>query len=171
MKHFNLAIVEQQAAFGESHPAVAEMRINVGKLQLEIGKLQDAMENFLGALLIIRMVFGNNHTKVAECLYGIGLIHEARAEFTESINVLSQALRINENAQDDDDDIFSLQILHKMGLIYQSKEEIDKAAVVFENLKNLIKLKVGEDDIKELFTIFGFLDDGRYPLVGAAAAA
>jgi len=47
---------------------------------------------------------------------------------------------------------------------------MDKAAAVFENLKNLIKLKVGEDDIKELFTIFG-LDDELYPLVAAASAA
>ena len=56
------------------------------------------MENFLGALLIIRMVLRNDHMKVAECLYGIGLVHEARAEFNELINVLSQALSLTENA-------------------------------------------------------------------------
>ena len=89
LEYFDLAITEQQAVYDDYHPDIAEMRMNIGQFQLEIGKLEEAMDNFLEALIILRMTFGNNHSKVAECLYGIGLIHEAKSEFSDSINVFN----------------------------------------------------------------------------------
>ena len=172
MEQFDLAITEYYAAYGDFHPAVAEVRMKIGYLQLEIGKLQDAMNNFLEALVILRIVLGNENCKVAQCLYGIGLIHEAKAEFIESLNVLSQALSINENAEDDDDedDTFSLVLLHRIGLIYQSIEDIDKAIKVFENLKNIIKLKFGDEKAEEkLLSTFGLSIINGSPQAAAAA--
>jgi len=173
MENFDLAILEHYAAYGNYNPVVAEVRMKIGTLQLEIGKLQDAMNNFLEALVILRMVFGNDHCKVAQCLYGIGLVHEANAEFSESLHVLSQALGINENADDDDDDdddTFSLVILHRIGLIYQSIEDVDKAIKVFENLKNIIKLKASDDEAEEkLLNTFGLNINIDSPQAAAAA--
>ena len=169
MEYFDLAIIEYKTAHGKFHSAVAEILLKIGSLQLDIGKLQDAMDNFLQALVIIRMAYGNDHSKVAECLYGIGLIHEARTEYSESLNVMSQALGVNENAYDDDDDTFSLVILHRIGMIYQSMEDIDKANKVFENLKNMIAMKGSDDDsMLEQFNFFGFSFELLPP--GAAAA-
>jgi len=99
VEYFNLAIAEHQAEYEEYHPIVAEVYMKVGEVQLETGKLQDAMNNFLKALMIIRIIFGNNDSKAAECLYQIGLIHEARNEFKESLNALHQALAVNENGE------------------------------------------------------------------------
>jgi len=81
MEYFDLAIAEHRVAYGDSHLCVGEVRMKVGKLQLEIGKLQEAMNNFLEALSILRLEFGNDHTKVAECLYGIALVYEARSDY------------------------------------------------------------------------------------------
>jgi len=172
-EQFEIAITEHLAAYGDFHPTVAQVRVKIGTLQLEIGKLCNAMDNFLEALVILRMVFGNNHSEVAQCLYAIALIHEAKAEHTESLNVLSQALSINENAQDiddDDDDTLSLVILHKMSLIYQSIENVDKAMKIFENLKNLIKLKACDDeDEDKLLCSFGLCGNTDLPQAAAAA--
>jgi len=174
LDNFNLAVIEHHAAYGEFHPTVADVCMEIGTLQLEMGKLYDAMDNCLQALVIIRMLFGNNHSRVAECLYMIGLIHEAKAEFSESLNTLSQALAINKNAQDvddDDDDTLSLVILHRMGLIYQSIEDIDKSVEVFENLKNLIKLKAVDEDAEDrLLCSFGLNVDVVCFQQAAAAA-
>ena len=175
LESFDCAITEYYAAYGDFHPAVADVRMKVGTFQLEIGKLQDAMNNFLEALVILRMVFGNNHYKVAQCLYGIGLIHEAKAEFSEALGVFSQSLSINENAEDDcdgndDDDTFSLVILHRIGLMYQSIEDIDRAFKVFDNLRNLIKLRCCDVDAEnKLLNTFGLNMNDK--CVQAAAAA
>ena len=172
---FDLAITEHCVLYGDFHPAVAEVRMKVGTFQLDIGKLQDAMKNFLEALVIIRMAFGNDHFKVAQCLYGIGLIHEAKAEFSEALDVFSQSLSINENTeddceQDDDDDTFSLVILHRIGLIYQSIEDMDRAFKVFDNLRNLIKLRCCDVDAEnKLLNTFGLNMNNE--CVQAAAAA
>ena len=159
LEKFDLAIIEHRTVYGDYHPTVGEICMKIGILQLEIGKLQDAMNNCLEALVILRMVSGNDHSKVAQCLYIIGLIHEAKAEFSESLNALSQAFNINENAEDyddDDDDTFSLVILHRIGLVYQSKEDMNQANKVFENLKSIIKLKASDDDDeKRLLISFG----------------
>ena len=61
--------------------------MKVGKFQLEIGKLQEVMSNFLEVLAILQLVFGNDNTKVAECLYSIDLVYEARSEIEESLNI------------------------------------------------------------------------------------
>ena len=58
MKNFNQAIIEQQAAYEDFHPAVSEIRMKVVHYQLEIGKLQDVLDNFLEALITMRIVFG-----------------------------------------------------------------------------------------------------------------
>ena len=113
LEQFDLAITEYNAVYGDFHPIIAQVRVKIGTLQLEIGKLQNAMDNFLEALVILRMAFGNNHSKIAQCLHGIGLIHEAKAEHSDSLNVLSQTLSVNENAENkNDDDTLSLVILH-----------------------------------------------------------
>jgi len=170
MEYFNVAIEEYQNSYNDFDPTVAEVHMNVGQLQLEIGKLQDAMDNFLKALVIVRMLFGNEHSLVAECLYGIGLIHEARSEFRESIDVLDQALTIAENTKDNDDDAFAIGILHRIGLIYQSIEETENAAVAFQNLEKMINMKASREvDGEKLFYLFGFNIDRE--LIHAAAAA
>jgi len=100
----------------------------------------------------------------------MALVHEARAEYKESLNALYQAFNINENAEDDDDDTFTLVILHRIGLIYQSTEDGDRAHKIFENLKDIIKLKCGDDDTAyELISMFGLNIDGCSSPAAAAA--
>ena len=113
--------------------------MNIRQFQLEIGKLEEAMDNFLEALLILRMVFSNNHSKVAKCLYYIGLIHETRSEFSDSINVFNQALSIIETNQlvDEDVDSFTLIILYRIGMTYQSRKILRRLemCLIFYSLK------------------------------------
>ena len=169
MENFDLAIIEHQAAYGEFHPAVAEIRLRTGMLQLEIGRVQDALNNFLEALMVLRMDSGKNCSKAAECLYGIGLVHETRAEYSDSLNAFYQAVNINESDEDDENDTFTLIILNKIGLIHQLMGETGKAVEVFENLKSVIRLKCGGNDTEdELLRVFG-IDVECNPLAAAAA--
>jgi len=169
MEYFNISLVEKHSAYEDFHPAVGESHLQIGKYQLEIGMIQNALDNFLEALTILRMRFGNDHSKVAECLYGIGLIHQARSEFRESLNSLHQALSIVDNTQGDDD-TFSL-ILHKIGITYQSMEDTDdKANNIFENIKNIIESKARSNFVNEVvFNIFGINIDDTSPPAAAAA--
>jgi len=170
MKDFDVSIIEYRALYDEFHHAVARVMMKIAFFQLEIGRLQDAMNNFLEALTILRVSFGNDHSEVAKCIYGVALVHEARAEYKESLNALHRAFNINENAEDDDDDTFTLVILHRIGLIYQSTEDGDRAHKIFENLKNIIKLKCGDDDTAyELISMFGLNIDGCSSPAAAAA--
>jgi len=173
LKNFDITIAEYHAAYGDFHPFVVETYIQVGNFQLEIGKLQHAMNNFLKAMMIIRMNFGNDHIKIAECLFGIGLIYEARSEHKKSLKVLQRAFIIIQGAEDDDDDdnaTFLLVILHRIGLIYQSAGDIDRANALFEDLKNIIKSKSRNHDAKaKLFKKFG-LDVNENNAQTAAAA-
>jgi len=173
MRYFNLAIIEQQASNEEFHPAVAELHISVGKYQLEIGKLNDAMDNFLQALTIIRMIFGNHHSKVAECLYAIGLIFEARADFEESINLMLQALSIKEISYNDDDDdgAFILVIVRRIGIIFASMGDADNAIQLLELIKRLI-LQTSNNFTEDILgSIFGYNTYIDSPAPTAAAAA
>ena len=174
IEYFDLTIIEHQAVYRNLHLSVAEIRMKVGEFQLDIGKLQDAMNNFSTALLIRRMAYGNNHTKVAECLYGIGLVYEALSEFQESLNVLQQAFTSNDNSEDDgddEDDTFTLVISHRIGLVYQSMEDADKAVRILDNLKNIIQLKTSDHGTRNtLFNMFG-LNTNEGPNQAAAAAA
>ena len=63
MINFNLATREYQEVSGTFYPAVVEICTKVERFQLEIGKLQDAMDNFLESLMIIRASFGNKYLK------------------------------------------------------------------------------------------------------------
>ena len=167
MASFSLAIIQQQAAYEQFHPAVAEMHINIGKLQMEIGKLQDAMDNFLEALLIIRMVFGNANFKVAECLYLIGLIHESRADFEEALNVLYQALTIEENSLDDDGEVFTLVTLHRIYLIQGSIGANDHINVL-EKVENIFSNSI-DNHAEIALNIFGYNMYEDSPQMAAAA--
>ena len=106
-------------------------------------------------------------------MYGIGLIHEARSEFNDALNVLQQALSINESNQNDHDDdlnAFTLAILHRIGITYQSMEDTNKATDIFENIKNIIQSKgTSSADEENLCIMFGF--DANETFVQAAAAA
>ena len=171
MENFDVATLEHEAAYGEYHPAVAEICMKIGSLQLEIGRLQDAMDNFIKALMIIRISFGNNHYQAAKCLCKIGLIHQSRNEFKESLNALHQALAINENIEDydDDGDALTLVILHRIGLLYQETEEIEKATHVFKHLRHLVHLEFKETDAEHLISTFGFISYVECTQAAAAA--
>ena len=91
------------------------------------------------------MAYRNDYSKVAKYLYRIRLIYEVRTEYSELLNVMSDALGVNENTYDNDDNTFSLVILHRICIIYQSIEDIDKANKVFKNLKNMIAMKDSND--------------------------
>ena len=165
---FNVAIIEYQALHEESDPIVAEIRMQAGKCQLEIGQLQDALDNFLQALIIIRMTYGNSHSGAAQCLFGIGLIHEAKSEFEDAFDVLHQAYTMIGNATQDDNDNFALEILRRIGLVYQSME--DKSNAVIEKMSDLLKLNSDDDDVEtHVFNIFGFDTNGCSPEAAAAA--
>ena len=170
MKQFNLALLEVQNETNKFDPDIAEFHLKVGKLQLEIGKLQDAMDNFLKALMIMRMVFGNNHFKVAECLYGIAMIHEARAEIKQSLNVLCQAVVVYDSAENDEDDNFMLVMLHRIALICAEIEEPDEALKVLQNFKDVMQLNAFNDiDVQNVFAMLG--SNAKNIVVHAAAAA
>ena len=144
MENFNLSIKEKQNYLGKFHHNVAEMHLNVGKLLLEMGRIDAAMDNFLNALVIMRMNMGNSST-VSEILYYIGLTHRINDEQTEALNSFNQSLDIvNEHY---DDDICMVLILHKIGLTNQSMGDIDKAINTFEQIVNIVKDKVGEKHI------------------------
>merc|ERR1712125_193616 len=158
MKYFDIAIVEQKDANEEFHPAVAEMHINIGKFQLEIGILQDSMNNFLEALKIIRMTYGNNHSKVAECLYQVGLIHEARAEDQAALNVFFQALVIMKKIQDGDDDgkELALLLLHRITLVHSSMDDAEKSNDALQGINNIVSNSFGDDSKEIAFRILGY---------------
>jgi len=173
MKYFDIAIVEQKDANEEFHPAVAEMHINIGKFQLEIGILQDSMNNFLEALKIIRMTFGNNHSKVAECLYQVGLIHEARAEHQAALNVFFQALVIMKKIQDGDDDgkELALLLLHRIALVHSSMDDAEKSNDALQSINNIVSNSFGDDAKEIAFRILGYNVDDNFSQIAAAAAA
>ena len=167
---FDKAIAEHQEAYGEYNISIAEIRMQVGNFQLEIGKLQNAMINFVEALTIMRMTFGNNHSTVAECYLGIGLVHEARLEYKDSFNILYQAFTVLERTQDDYDDDLLLEIKHRIVIACESMEEKDKSADVMEIMSNILKYDVlGDDAEDEVFRVFGFDMSELSPQVAAAA--
>ena len=163
---FNLAILEHEALHGEFDPIVAEIRIQTGQCQLEIGQLQDALDNFLQALIITRMTHGNNHSDEAKCLFGIGLIHEAKSEFRDAFDVLHQAFTIIESVSEDDDN-FAQEILHRISLVCQSME--DKSNEVIDKMSDLLKLNIDGDVENHVFIICGFEINGCTPEAAAAA--
>jgi len=153
MEFFNLAIKEERAFFGEFHPDVAEMHLKVGNMQQELGMVNVSMNNFLEALLILR-IGGNKNSKVVEILYNIGLIHEVRGEYAEALNAFYQSINIASDLEDD----FAVTIVisHKIVLIYQFMGDTDNTIRIFEGIINSLKDKVGNKHIC-VATVLGLL--------------
>ena len=142
---FNLAIKEQQDASGEFHFDVAEMHLNIGKLQMEYGQIDDAMNNFLEALMIKRMVAGNNCYKVSEILYHIGFNHEMKGENSQALNAYHQSLNIVDESYQDDS--HKIMILHKISLMYQCMGDIGNTIDALQLALYTIVNKLGENHI------------------------
>jgi tetratricopeptide (TPR) repeat protein len=142
-----LAINEHRIALGDFHLDVAEICMKVGDLQLELGKLQEAMDSYLEALMILRMIHGSMHSKVYLTLYKIGLIHKARGDYGETLNAFYQALDIMRNLEVDEEDASIIIILYEIGTINQCIGNISNAIVAFEETIELLRLKLGEDHI------------------------
>ena len=142
---FQLALEEQQTALGEFHPDVAEMHFKIGKLQFESGNIGNAMDNFLKALMIIRMTMGNDSSKVSEILYYIGLSHDVNGEHTDALNSFRQSLIVaKRNFQDI---TCKVMILHKMCLTYEHLGDTNNAIHVLLDIVNMVIDKVGEKHI------------------------
>ena len=138
---FDLALEEQRATVGEMHPDVAEMCLNIGDMQVEVGKLDDAVDKYLEALIILRVTHGNRHFKVCKILYKIGVIHKIRGEYDDGLNAFNQALDIARNEINEVE--FLIVILNEMSQIYQHKEDVRNVINIFEEIINIIKLKLG----------------------------
>lgn len=145
-KTFYFALKEQQNALGEFHPDVADLHLNIGKLQLESGHVDNAMNNFLKALMIARMVVGNDCSKVSEILYYIGLSHTVNGEYDEALNSFYQSLE-KLHGHRFEDKAFMITILKRIGTIYQNMGDIDYAINIFEQVILIIKDEVGEDHV------------------------
>lgn len=138
---FDLALEEQRATVGEMHPDVAEMCLNIGDMQVEVGKLDNAVDKYLEALIILRVTHGNRYFKVCKILYKIGVIHKIRGEYDDGLNAFNQALDIARNEMNEVE--FLIVILNEMSQIYQHKEDVRNVINIFEEIINIIKLKLG----------------------------
>ena len=96
-KMHNLALEELRNAVGQYHLDVAEMLVKAADLQLETGKFANAMDNYLEALMIRRILHGKTHSKISEMLCKIRLIHKMNCEYSEVLNAFQQALSTMEN--------------------------------------------------------------------------
>lgn len=142
---FDLAVKEQQNASGEFHPDVAELYLRIGKLKLDAGNAKCAMGDLLNALMIMRMVNGNDALQISEILYYIGMINEINGEHTEALNVFNQSLHIVRTRTQAKE--LSIIILHKIFSIHHQIGDIDNAIISLEDIMNIIKEKVGENHI------------------------
>lgn len=138
---FDLAVEEQRNALGGFHPDVAEMYLSVGKLKLDAGKIESAMDDFLNALMIMRVIEGNNALEILDILYHIGMIHEINGEYIEALNSFHQSLGITRSIQDEKCNII---ILHKIFLIHHQMGDIDNAIKSLQDIVTIIKGKVGK---------------------------
>ena len=142
---FKLAIKELRVALGDFHLDVAELCLNVADLQLELGNLNVAMDNYLEALMILRLIHGNNHYKVCMTLHKIGFIHKVKDELNESLNAFYQALDVMRNLEDEN--ASKILILYEIGLVNQCMGDINNALKVFEEIIEILKLKLGVNHI------------------------
>merc|ERR1712232_867384 len=151
--------------------ALVTYRIGIVNYRQSLYK--DAMKHFLEALKIIRMTFGNNHSKVAECLYQVGLIHEARAEDQAALNVFFQALVIMKKIQDGDDDgkELALLLLHRIALVHSSMDDAEKSNDALQSINNIVSNSFGDDAKEIAFRILGYNVNDNFSQIAAAAAA
>ena len=139
---FDVAVNGQLDIVEEMHPEVAVMCLNIGDLQMEVGKLEDAMNNYLKALMIMRTANGNNQSEVHEALYKIGVIHKIRNEHDESLNAFRQALECVKCIENKDS--FKLTVLNEIRLIYQFKEDVKNILQTLQKIVKLVKQKLGK---------------------------
>lgn len=99
-ENLTFAINGQQHIVGDFHPKTAEMQIELRNYELKDGKVKDALTNFLEALVMMQMCFGNDHPKISEVLHQIALVRKMKGEHAEALNAVNQAQRIS-GVQDD----------------------------------------------------------------------
>ena len=143
-ENFHLALKEHRGSIG-IHLDLAEMLVKVSDIQLEAGKLKDAMDNYLEALMIQRIVHGNIHSDTSKILFKIGFIHKAKSEYPEALNCFQQALSIAENLLDEDESM--VIILNEIGLIHQMMGGVENTINAYQKIVEIIKLKLGEKHI------------------------
>ena len=139
---FSLASKEQIDALGEFHPDVAEMHLKIGKLLMDYGKIDTAMDYFLRALMVTRMVTGNSCSRVSEILYNIGLCHKMNGEYKQAVNSFYQALDILDGQPVAEEPV--ILILNQIAIAYHWVEDINNAIIVVEKIISVIENKVGE---------------------------
>jgi len=116
------------------------------------------------------MTYGNYNSKVAECLYVIRLVHEARSEFKDSFHILYQALETNKKTEDVDDDSLVLAILHRIGVVYQPLKEVEKSKEEINIMSSILRYQVSANDLDDqLFGTFEHDNDENHPQVASAA--
>ena len=138
---FDVAVNEQVDTMGEMHPEVAEMCVNIGEIQMELGKLDDAMNNYLRALMILRIANGNRQSKVHKVLHKIGVIHKNRGEYDESLNAFHQALDCTKCSRNKDS--FQIIVLNEICLIYQHIGDVRNMLKTLQEIVNITKEKLG----------------------------
>ena len=108
---------------------------------------------------------------MAECSHLIRIIHEARADFEEALNVLYQAFSIKENSTDDDNEStsFVIVILHRIDLIHGSIDDSIDSINILENTKNNLLNTNGNHIVEIAFNIFGYDTRDEFPKAAAAA--
>ena len=167
-KNFSIALKELGTTIGKFHPDVSEMHVKIADLQADIGKLKDAMDNYLEALMISRLVHGNISLEVFEILCKIGFLHKAQGEYDASLNSFYQALDILREIQDED--ICMIVILHEIGLIHQVKGDVRNTIKRFEEIIQVLRLNLGENYIfqvsvlsllSNLYSEYGMIEDAK----------
>jgi len=144
MKIFNRSIIAQQDSVGEFHPDVAEMYLSIGRLQLQSKMRDKAMESFLKALIISRIVYGNNSNRVGEILYQIGLCHKEKSEYILALNSFHQSMEIAKRFEEIE---CMIVILHKISLVHRSIGDFNKTITTLQEIIHIIKRKVGEKHV------------------------
>ena len=139
---FSLASKELINTLGEFHPDVAEMHLKIGKLLMDSGKIDTAMNYFLRALMVTRMVTGDNCSRVSEILYNIGLCHKMNDEYKQAVNSFYQALDILDGQPVAEEPV--ILILHQIVITHHRAEDINNAIIVIQKIISVIENKVGE---------------------------
>lgn len=91
-----------------------------------------ARNNYETALATFRRVHGENHSKVSHALMALGVLSKDEGKLDEGAQLLTRALRIQQNAPDGEDHEGMLRATVLIGDIYMSQKKQSQAAKLYE---------------------------------------
>ena len=153
LQAFQSYLRARRSSIGDDE-VVCNILLEIGTVEYDLGRYDAALSSLASALTLYRALLGDDQVPVANALYLLGVVYEAKHAYQESMKYHKEAFRLRRRLLGPDD-LLVAQSLDKISILYMNQPNLEKALQSIKEVLRIRTQKLGKDHIDVSTSLFG----------------